>query len=86
MMPAVNYEPAGVMARIKKLDIGSLFKKKHNNNKKATLRSLGGLLRLSLFDDLTIQVKETSVKQQIGLPSFTPIQCWCLPDSPSLRK
>jgi hypothetical protein len=28
MMPAVNYEPAGVMARIKKLDIGSLFKKK----------------------------------------------------------
>lgn len=28
MMPAVNYEPAGVMARIKKLNIGSLKKKK----------------------------------------------------------
>lgn len=28
MMPAVNYEPAGVMARIKKLGTGSLFKKK----------------------------------------------------------
>lgn len=38
MMPAVNYEPAGVMARIKKLDIGSLFKKKKTKTKtKATL-------------------------------------------------
>lgn len=27
MMPAVNYEPAGVIARIKKLDVGSLYKK-----------------------------------------------------------
>lgn len=40
MMPAVNYEPAGVMARIKKLGTGSLFKKK-----KSTLHSFGGLLR-----------------------------------------
>lgn len=32
MMPAVNYEPAGVMARIKKLDIGSLFKKKKKSH------------------------------------------------------
>ena len=37
MMPAVNYEPAGVMARIKKLDVGSLFKKE--KKKKATQRS-----------------------------------------------
>lgn len=28
MMLAVNYELVGVMVRIKKLDIGSLFKKK----------------------------------------------------------
>lgn len=41
MMPAVNYEPAGVMARIKKLGTGSLFGKK----KKSTLHSFGGLLR-----------------------------------------
>lgn len=34
MKPAVNYEPAGVMARIKKLDIGSLFKKNTTTTKK----------------------------------------------------
>lgn len=42
MMPAVNYEPAGVMARIKKLDIGSLFKKTHTHTR--ILHSVGGLL------------------------------------------
>lgn len=40
MMPAVNYEPAGVMARIKKLDIGSLLTKK-----KIITCSHGGLLK-----------------------------------------
>lgn len=34
MMPAVNYEPAGVMARIKKLDSGSLFKKEKQTTTK----------------------------------------------------
>lgn len=49
MMPAVNYEPAGVMARIKKLDSGSLFKKekqtttkKWQPKKKTTPHSLKG--------------------------------------------
>lgn len=46
MMPAVNYEPAGVMARIKKLDIGSLFKKKKDKNKnKSHPVLLGGLFK-----------------------------------------
>lgn len=44
MMPAVNYEPAGVMARIKKLNIGSFFLF-FFFLKKATLHSYGGLSR-----------------------------------------
>lgn len=86
MMPAVNYEPAGVMARIKKLDIGSLFKKKPPQQKSHPACSWRIAETVSLVDDLTVKVKETSVKRQIRLPSFTPLQCWCLPDSPSLRK
>lgn len=32
MLPAVNYEPAGVIARIKKLDVGSLYKKEKKSH------------------------------------------------------
>ena len=49
MMPAVNYEPAGVMARIKKLDAGSLFKKEKQKTTtkphRTHLEDFGGWLK-----------------------------------------
>lgn len=91
MMPAVNYEPAGVMARIKKLDAGSLFKKeKQKNNNKASPHSPWGLWGMvetaRLGADLTAWVRQRSVDQQIKSHRLTPLQHPCLPDSPSLRK
>ena len=79
MMPAVNYEPAGVMARIKKLDAGSLFKKEKqkNNNSKATPptpRGCWGMVETaSLGADLTARVRERSVDQQIKSHRLTPL-------------
>lgn len=55
MMPAVNYEPAGVMARIKKLDIGSLFKKKKDKNKNKSHPVLLGRLFKQRHWLLTLQ-------------------------------
>lgn len=73
MMPAVNYEPAGVMARIKKLDIGSLFKKKKKPHC-VHLRDYWGIVEImSLIDDLTTEVKERCVDQQIKLHPFPPL-------------
>lgn len=56
MMPAVNYEPAGVMARIKKLDIRSLFNGGRRGGKPhgVFLEDCWGIVEItSLVDDLT---------------------------------
>ena len=53
MMPAVNYEPAGVMARIKKLHIGSLLNT-HTHTQCVHLEDSWGIVEIaSLADDLT---------------------------------